>query len=77
MSDRTATTDPAIHIDPAPPAEVFCRRLERALPVGEHTDCPYCFGKKGDVQTTEHARFCDFEPGKDPIQFGFPDTYGA
>ena len=56
---------------------VYCRRLERQLPVTEHVECPYCFGKPDEVQAAEHGRFCDFEPGKDPIHFGFPSDYGA
>jgi hypothetical protein len=77
MTDRATKTHPGQSADPAPPTEVYCRRVERPLAVEEHVDCPYCYGKKNDVQTTEHRQFCDFEPGKDPIHFGFPDTYGA
>ena len=54
--------------------EVVCRRLKRPLPVGEHKNCSYCFGDVGDVETGEYARFCDYEEGKDPICFGFPET---
>lgn len=76
MTDRATKTDPA-PAEPAPPTEVYCRRVERALPVTEHVECPYCYGKRQDVQTTRHGQFCDFEPGKDPIHFGFPDTFGG
>ncbi|MFO1078600.1 MAG: hypothetical protein U1E73_12825 [Planctomycetota bacterium] len=54
------------------PCRVFCRRLERTLPVDEHAECPYCFGKAKEIATGQHEQFCDFRPGKDPIQFGFP-----
>lgn len=52
---------------------VHCWRTGRALPSGEHRECPYCFGRTdGEVETAEHARFCDYDPEKDPIVFGFP-----
>ena len=34
--------------------------------------CPYCFGGDKEVATGDHEKFCDFEPGKDPVSFGFP-----
>ena len=52
--------------------QVYCRRLQINLPVAEHTDCPYCFGKRDEVQDGHHREFCDYDPGKDPINFGFP-----
>ena len=54
--------------------EVWCRRLKRTLPIGEHKDCSYCFGRVVDIETAEHEKFCDFEEGKDPVCFGFPET---
>jgi len=54
--------------------EVYCRRLHRNLPVVEHKACPYCFGEQADIKTGDHEKFCDFEEGKDPISFGFPET---
>lgn len=53
--------------------QVHCRRLDRKLPQGEHATCPYCFGNRQQIATGKHDDFCDFRPGKDPIQFGFPD----
>jgi hypothetical protein len=55
---------------------VPCRRqaVERSL--REHLACPYCFGTAADVRTHDHARFCDFDPKRDPIAFGFPDRLG-
>ena len=52
--------------------QVWCRRLEKKLAVHDHADCPYCFGKKGEIAQGEHGEFCDFKPGEDPINFGFP-----
>ena len=56
--------------------EVFCRRLKRPLPLAEHEKCCYCFGEAGEIGTGEHGKFCDFDPSKDPINFGFPDGGG-
>lgn len=67
-------SDPVSGRDARATGEVFCRRLKRPLPVMEHVACSYCFGKEGDVRSADHARFCDFEEGKDPIHFGFPET---
>jgi hypothetical protein len=53
---------------------VECRRLHLPLAVSEHASCPYCYGKESDIRTGDHARFCDFEEGKDPVCFGFPWT---
>jgi hypothetical protein len=58
--------------DKKPERKVFCRRLERELPVGEHAQCPYCFGRRPDIAQGDHDEFCDFKKGDDPIQFGFP-----
>ncbi|GAB4138021.1 MAG: hypothetical protein Fur0037_03520 [Planctomycetota bacterium] len=50
----------------------FCRRLQRMLPVAEHERCPYCFGKAAEVEQGCYDKFCDFKPGQDPINYGFP-----
>ena len=50
-----------------------CRRTGQMFTVAEHVECPYC---SGDEQTIEEGRdydeFCEFQAGKDPINFGFP-----
>ena len=56
------------------PGEVYCRRVKRPLPLAEHERCPYCFGETGEIKTGEHEKFCDFDPEKDPVNFGFPET---
>ena len=56
---------------------VRCRRVDASLPPEEHATCPYCFGRVSDVATADHARFCDFHPGEDPICFGFPTDCGC
>ena len=65
---------PAARAAAAHPATVFCRRIHLPLAVADHKSCPYCFGAESDVRTGDHAKFCDFEEGKDPICFGFPWT---
>ena len=55
---------------------VHCRRLGRRLALSQHERCLYCFGTEDDIRTRDHARFCDFRPGVDPINFGFPETHG-
>jgi hypothetical protein len=57
-------------------ARVQCRRVHRKLTIQEHLVCPYCFGCAADVAWGDHANFCEFRPGIDPINFGFPDSYG-
>ncbi len=49
-----------------------CRRTGQMFNVATHARCPYCFAdgeaiaKRGDYKD-----FCDFDPEKDPINFGF------
>jgi hypothetical protein len=52
--------------------ELLCRRTGQKVPPEEHEACLYCFGRACDVQTGIHERFCGYEPGKDPVHFGFP-----
>jgi len=53
---------------------VLCRRTGRDFDLAEHQKCPYCYGHAEDIATGEHEKFCDFEPGVDPVSFGFPGT---
>ena len=55
---------------------VHCRRLDRPLTVEEHKTCLYCHGTRNDITCSEYAVFCDYEPGKDPVDFGFPEGFG-
>jgi hypothetical protein len=70
------TKRPASRTQTIAPGEVMCRRLKRPLPIAEHRQCLYCFGEPEDVGTGDHPRFCDFDPERDPINFGFPDGGG-
>ena len=62
--------------DPTPHLKVKklrCRRTGQMLTVAEHVECPYCFGKEQTIEEGgEYEDFCEFLPGKDPINFGFP-----
>lgn len=58
------------------PAAVFCRRVQRMLPVTEHSQCVYCYGGIDEIRSQDHERFCDFQSGEDPIVYGFPATHG-
>ena len=52
--------------------KVPCPRLDKLRTVEEHEDCPYCFGSPDDVKAGPRPKFCDFDPEKDPLNFGFP-----
>ncbi len=62
--------------NPSQQPKIWCRRVERDLPLDEHRRCPYCLGAKEDILSEEHDAFCDFRPGVDPIHFGFPEDRG-
>jgi hypothetical protein len=51
---------------------VTCRRIGKRLPPDEHARCAYCHGDKAEIQTGEHGKFCNYDPNKDPVHFGFP-----
>ncbi|MHC4821727.1 MAG: hypothetical protein ACYTDX_08430 [Planctomycetota bacterium] len=63
---------PGKDVPPCGDGAVHCRRTGQEYEVDKHVRCPYCFGEEGDVATGNHEKFCDFEPGKDPVSFGFP-----
>jgi len=74
MSDPRKSTKTAAGAAVAETAKVFCRRIKLHMPLAEHLACSYCFGKEADVKTGDFERFCDFQEGKDPVCFGFPET---
>lgn len=53
-----------------------CRRLGRVVPPEEHANCLYCFGDAAAIESGDPSQFCDFDPRRDPINFGFPDGGG-
>jgi len=61
------------HDSPATERLVRCVRVDAARTVAEHLACPYCFGTRRAVAAGERARFCDYDPDRDPVVFGFPD----
>jgi hypothetical protein len=38
--------------------------------------CPYYFGADTGSYRGDHKEFCDFEIGRDPVSFGFPEHRG-
>jgi len=60
--------------DEKPAKSIYCVRNKAAKPADEHLACPYCFGKKREaVEQGERVDYCDFEEGRDPLSFGFPE----
>ncbi len=50
-----------------------CRRTGQMLEVDAHAECPYCSGTAEAIRKTGQYRdFCEFHPGEDPLNFGFP-----
>lgn len=66
-----ADDDPKRKEAPDDPNRV-CMRVEGPVSLAQHLKCPYCYGEARDVRTGDRAAFCDFHPGEDPINFGFP-----
>ncbi len=49
-----------------------CRRTGQMVDVSEHARCPYCFADEETIaKGGDYKDFCDFDPEKDPINFGF------
>lgn len=51
---------------------VFCQRIQEPVSVKEHRGCAYCFGTVKAIEEGDHKEFCDYDPDRDPLQFGFP-----
>jgi len=56
--------------------KVECRRVNKAVSADEHKQCPYCFGTVTEICSGRHETFCDYDPEKDPVSFGFPADKG-
>jgi hypothetical protein len=52
---------------------VMCNRTGSPRTVEEHTSCPYCYGRAREVETGDRGQFCDYQPDRDPVAFGFPE----
>jgi len=52
--------------------KVRCVRTGQEYDSSEHSLCPYCFGEKAKIKEGQHGVFCDYDPKRDPIHFGFP-----
>jgi hypothetical protein len=49
-----------------------CRRTGQTFDVPQHARCPYCFADDDTIaKSGDYEDFCDFDPEKDPINFGF------
>ncbi len=54
--------------------ELRCRRTGQMYTVEKHVECPYCSGDAATIERDgKYANFCEFEPGKDAVHFGFPE----
>jgi len=54
--------------------ELRCRRTGQMYTVEEHVVCPYCSGEAETIERGgDYSEFCEFEAGRDPIHFGFPE----
>jgi hypothetical protein len=53
-------------------ALIRCRRTDQDYNCTEHKRCPYCYGSEAEVRSGDHQTFCDYDPERDPINFGFP-----
>ena len=53
-----------------------CRRTGQMFDVPTHAQCPYCYADDDTIATRgTYEDFCDFDPEKDPTNFGFrPDS---
>ncbi len=55
-----------------PRRHTLCARTGQAYDASVHAACPYCFGSQEALSTGDRSRFCGYEPGRDPLNFGFP-----
>jgi hypothetical protein len=51
---------------------LLCKRTGEQVEVATHAECPYCFGRAAEIEEGRHEAFCDYQPEKDPMHFGFP-----
>jgi hypothetical protein len=58
--------------NPEEESHIYCPRVRCGRPVCEHRLCPYCFGSEAVIAEGNHTLFCDYEPNRDPVCFGFP-----
>jgi len=52
--------------------QLRCRRVDRLVDLAEHEACPYCFGHRQELSSGRYETFCDWQPDRDPVHFGFP-----
>lgn len=64
------------HDDPSPELHLQrlrCNRTGQQYSLDTHERCPYCWGSRERIERGKHEGFCDYDPDRDPIHFGFPD----
>ncbi len=76
MTDDEKTTGKTNVSESVTPLEklVRCRRTGRDFRRSEHQKCPYCYGSADEIANGNHDSFCEYQPGVDPVCFGFPGT---
>ena len=53
--------------------DLRCRRTGQMFQVEQHVECPYCSGDAETIRKSgRYKDFCEFRPGTDPVNFGFP-----
>ena len=53
-------------------AHIRCRRTGQLYSLAECPRCPYCYGDDDAVASARREEYCDFDPKRDPVHFGFP-----
>ncbi len=51
---------------------IACRRTGQLYDISECLRCPYCCADDAQQPGADAKTFCDFHPGVDPLNFGFP-----
>ena len=56
----------------APNRRHYCQRFHRDVTGQAVSDCPYYAGAKAGLQSDNPRRFCEYQPGRDAVSYGFP-----
>ena len=51
---------------------LLCKRTGQQYTLERHERCPYCWGDRQRIERGRHEDFCDYDPERDPLHFGFP-----
>ena len=70
MPDEATPPEPSEHVQLK---TLRCRRTGQLYRVEQHVQCPYCSGDADTIRRSgKYQDFCEFHPGSDPVNFGFP-----